>query len=118
MSHPTRTLALSIFVTACAAGCVSAPPPEAKLASSAAAIRAAQELRATEEPSAQLRLQYAKDEYAEAQRAMSAGDNERAERFFTRAEVDAELAVAIAKQVHSEKAFFAAQAEVARVNSK
>ena len=49
---------------------------------------------------------------------MAAGDNERAERYFSRSEADAELAVAIAKQVRSERAFNAAQAEVAKVNSK
>jgi hypothetical protein len=118
MKHQMGTLVLSVLATALAAGCASAAPPEAKLASSAAAIRAAQELHATEEPTAQLRLQYAQDEYAEAQRAMGTGDNERAERYFSRAEADAELAVAIAKQVRAERAFYAAQAEVAKVNSK
>ncbi len=113
-----RILTFPVFAATLAVGCASAPPPEARLASSAGAIRAAQELQAIDEPTAQLRLQFAKDEYAEAQRAMSAGDNERAERFFQRAEADAELAVAIAKQVRAERAYVAAQAEVAKVNSK
>jgi len=101
-----------------AAGCVAVPPPTARVASSAAAIRAAQELQAKETPSAQLRLQYAEDEYASAQKLIAAGENERAERMLQRAEADAELAVAIAKQVQSEKTAIAAQAEVQSVNSK
>lgn len=100
-------------------GCASLPPPTAKVASSAAAIRAAEELRVTDDaPAAQLRFQYAKDEYDSGQKAMAAGDQDKAERLFSRAEADAELAVAITKQVRSEKAAFAAQAEVQKVNSK
>jgi hypothetical protein len=99
-------------------GCAGAPLPTAKVASSAAAIRAAQELQAVETPTAQLRLQYAQDEYGKAQKLIAAGDNETAERMLARAEADAELAVAIAKQVRSEKAMIAAQAEVQTVNSK
>ena len=44
MKNQIRMFALSALAMAWAAGCASAPPPEAKLASSAAAIRAAQEL--------------------------------------------------------------------------
>ena len=100
------------------AGCAGAPPPTAKVASSAAAIRAAKELQATDTPAAQLRLKYAQDEYDEAQKLIAAGDNEKAQRLLMRAEADAELALAIAKEVSSEKAAAAAQAEVQNVSAK
>jgi len=99
-------------------GCATMPVPEAKVVSSAAAIRTAQELRAEETPASQLRLQYALDEYALAQQFMANGDTEKAERLLARAEADAELAVALAKQARSERAAAAAQAEVRDVNAK
>ena len=94
------------------------PPPTTRVASSAAAIRAAEELQAVDTPSAQLRLQYAQDQYKEGQKLIAAGDNERADRVLARAEADAELAVAITKQVRSEKAAIAAQVEVQKLNTK
>jgi len=99
-------------------GCASAPPPTAKVATSAAAIRAAKELQAKATPTAQLRLQYAEDEYATAQKLIAAGEHEKADRMLARAEADAELAIAIARQVEAEKAAIAAQVEVQNVSSK
>lgn len=118
MKRSTSGLGALFIGTTLLAGCAAVAPPSAKVASSAAAIRAAQELRAVETPTAQLRLQYAQDEYEQAQKLIAVGDNEKAERMLARAEADAELAVAIAKQVLSEKASIAAQVEVQNVNSK
>ena len=109
--------ALLVCVTTVAA-CAVMPPPTAKVATAAAGIRAAEELRAVDIPDAQLRLQYAQDEYQAAQKQIEAGDEEKAERLLDRSAADAELAVAIAKQVRAEKAAAAAQLEVQKVNTK
>jgi biopolymer transport protein ExbB/TolQ len=108
-------LAGAVFVLG---GCASWPAPTAKMASTAAAIRAAEELQAADIPAAQLRLQYAKDQFTEGKKLVDMGENERADRMFQRAEADAELAVAIARQVEAEKAAIAAQLEVQKVSSK
>lgn len=118
MNRSTFALGASLAVAAVVAGCAAMPAPTAKVASSAAAIRAAEELQATQTPAAQLRLQYAQDQYAEAQKRIAAGDNEKADLLLMRAEADAELAVAIAKQVKAEQAAIAAQVEVQNVNTK
>jgi hypothetical protein len=118
MKRSTFALGVLLLGAAVAAGCAGAPPPTARVASSAAAIRAAQELLAVEIPAAQLRLQFALDEYAAAEQHMAAGQHEKAARLFERAEADAELAVALAKQARSEKAAFVAQAETQEVNTK
>jgi len=109
----------ALFLGAIMAGaCATMPPPTAKVATAAAAIRAAQELRAVDTPDAQLRLQYAQDEYQAAQKQIEAGDEEKAERLLDRSAADAELAVAIAKQVRAEKAAVASELEVQKVNTK
>ena len=49
---------------------------------------------------------------------MEAGEHQKAQRVLSRAEADAELAVAIAKQVRAEKAAIQAQIEVQNVTTK
>lgn len=118
MSPSTSGLSALIVGFALTCGCAAAPVPQAKVVSSAAAIRTAHELRADETPLSQLRLQYAKDEYAQAQRLIADGDPEKAELWLARAEADAELAIALAKQARSERDAAAAQAELRNVNAK
>lgn len=107
-----------LVAAALAAGCASMPPPTAKLASAAGAIRAAEELGAHEIPAAQLRLKYATDQYQAAKRLVDEGEHAKAERVLARAEADAELAVAIARQVQAEKAAIEAQRELQAVHTK
>lgn len=88
-------------LAAFAAACASAPPPTARLASSEAAVRAAEELRADNTPAAQLHLKLARDQLGEAKRLMANGDNERAEYVLLRAQSDADVAVALAREAAS-----------------
>ena len=79
-------------------GCGSYPPPTEKLTTAEAAIRGAEELGANNEPRAALHLKLAQEQTDKAKRLMQDDDNERAELTLRRAQADAELAIAIAKE--------------------
>ena len=70
--------------------------PDNKSERSSAAIRAAEEVGATHHPDAALHLQLAKEQFEHAQ-ALSGKDREAADRLLQRAQVDAELALALAR---------------------
>jgi len=91
---------ISLFITlpligACAA---SLPPPTQRLADAQSSERAAQELGANNVPAAQLSLKNAQDQIAQAQTAMTDGDNERADSLLIRAKADGDLALAQARE--------------------
>jgi hypothetical protein len=90
--------ALLLGMAVAAAGCAS-NPPTAKLESSSAAIRAAEEVGATHVPRAALHLQLAKEQSDRANSLIKEHDNDQAEMLLQRAEADAELAVALAREV-------------------
>ncbi len=77
-------------------GCASTGTPNEKSERSSAAIRAAEEVGATHTPEAALHLQLAKEQYEYAQR-LGPGEHVHAERLLRRAQVDAELALALAR---------------------
>ena len=80
-------------------GCVASfPPPTQRLADAQSAERSARELGANSEPAAQLSLKLAQDQIALAQKAMTDGDNRRADSLLVRARADAELAIAQARE--------------------
>ncbi len=79
-------------------GCASVPEPTDRMESSAAAIRAAEEVGANKVPQAALHLQLAHEQEASAKRAMADGDKEQAGSLLMRAQSDAELAVALARE--------------------
>ena len=80
-------------------GCgASYPAPTEHLASSMAAVRAAQETGAASVPKAQLYLKLAEEQTAQAKKHIEDGDNERADYMTLRAYNDATLAMAIARQ--------------------
>jgi hypothetical protein len=89
------TVMATPLLLACGA---SIPPPTQPMADAESAQRSARELGAEQEPVAQLSLKLADDQIAEARKAMTAGDNERAKSLLIRAKADAELAVAQAKE--------------------
>lgn len=91
------TLLVAISVAACG----SFPLPADRLASSEAAIRTAGEVGAGNEPKATLHLKLAKDQYEQAKALIKDGDNKRADYVLRRAEADAELALALAKENNS-----------------
>jgi len=64
---------------------------------SAASIRAAEEVGATNVPRASLHLQLAKEASERASKLVEDGDNEEASLVLMRAEADAELALALAR---------------------
>jgi hypothetical protein len=91
-----------------AAGCGGAALPADHLASAEAAARGAAEVGAERAPQASLHLKLARDQIAQARSLIKDGDNERAGFVLSRAEVDAELALTLAREA-------AAQAEASAV---
>jgi Domain of unknown function (DUF4398) len=83
------------LIGACGA---SFPPPTQRLADAQSSERSAREVGANDSPSAQLSLKLANDQIAQAQKAMSDGDNERADALLIRAKADSELALAQARE--------------------
>ncbi len=87
-------LAASLAASGCAA---TVGVPTANLASAQSAERSAVELGAAAQPKAQLHLQLAHEQIVQATAAMKDGDNERATSLLTRAQADAELAIALTR---------------------
>ena len=79
------------------AGCASSPVPNAKVASSEAAIRAAQETGSRNVPQAALYLKLAEEQLQSAKTLIRDNDNKRAEYVLMRAQADAELAIALSR---------------------
>jgi hypothetical protein len=78
--------------------CGSVPPPHERQASSQAAIRTATEMDAQQVPQAALHLKLAQEQFEKGKVLMSDGDNERAAYTLMRAQADAELALALARE--------------------
>jgi hypothetical protein len=76
-------------------GCASTPVPNAKVASSEAAIRAAQETGSEKVPQAALHLKLAEEQLQAAKLLIRDNDNQRAEYVLMRSQADAELAIAL-----------------------
>jgi len=80
-------------------GCgASAPVPATQVSETQAAIRAAEEVGAPNVPKAALHLKMAKDQLQTAQAQIADDENELAHMTLDRARVDAELAVALARE--------------------
>jgi Domain of unknown function (DUF4398) len=77
------------------AGCAGSPVPNARVASSEAAIRAAQETGSMNVPEAALHLKLAEEQLASAKALIRDNDNKRAEYVLMRTQADAELAIAL-----------------------
>ena len=80
------------------AGCASSPAPTEKLEATSASIRAAQEVGAPRVPAASLHLQLALEQTEHAKTLMAKGEKKQASSLLMRAEVDAELALALARE--------------------
>ncbi|MFO0672489.1 MAG: DUF4398 domain-containing protein [Polyangiaceae bacterium] len=94
MRQLTIALALSLGLVACG----SYPSPTERMASSQAALRVAQEVNAASNPQAALHLKLAQEQLEQAKQMMAENNNRRAEYVLMRAEVDAELAEALARE--------------------
>ena len=88
-------VAASAFMWACGA---TFPVPAQPLADAQSAERSAIELGAHSEPQAQLSLKLAQEQIAEAQKAIAAGENERAASLLVRAKADAEVSIALCRE--------------------
>lgn len=86
----------SVLFAALVAGCGSGPATVNKEASTSA-IRAAEEVGASNVPSASLYLQLAKEGLENAQGLAAKGEKEQAESMLLRAQADGELAVALSR---------------------
>jgi len=109
----------SVLIVSCLSfACASHPAPTAKVASSEAAVRAAGELNANDIPTAQLHLKLAQDQLDVAKKLIEQGENKRADYVLTRAQADAELAVALAKETALAKEAEVAMTKVRELKSK
>jgi hypothetical protein len=100
MNHIKTSLAIGL--TAIGMGCAGASLPTDQVASAEASVRAAKELGAPSVPRAELHLRLAQDELKQAQKCAEDGDPERGKMLLERARVDAELAIALARQTKAE----------------
>ena len=86
---------ISIAAVMGMAGCAGTPVPNSKVASSEAAIRAAQETGSRGVPQAALHLKLAEEQLQSAKALIRDNNNQRAEYVLMRAQADAELAIAL-----------------------
>jgi hypothetical protein len=101
------------------AGCASRPIPADKYARSQAAVKAAEELNAENEPEAALHLKLARQQLDEGKRLMKDGDNKNAALVLLRAESDGEAALNIARaktaQVEAQRTIKQIQEQMAQM---
>lgn len=81
--------------------CGGAAIPQEQLTSSKATISVAQAEGAPNEPKAALHLKLAQEQVAKAEALIADGDNEEAAQLIERAQSDADLAVALAKEARA-----------------
>lgn len=98
--------------------CGGAAIPQERLTSAEAAVRAAEVGGAPDNPKAALHLKYARDQIAEAKRLIEEDENEVAATLLERAEVDAELALALARVENARAEAAAALQEVRELQQK
>jgi hypothetical protein len=105
---------ISIVVGLTAAGCVTAPPPKQAHIDASSAIRAAAEIVRTESPipDAELYLARARDHVRRGEKLLESREYRGAERYFERAEVEAETALALARARIAEDAARVAEARL------
>ncbi len=112
-----RSFSTSLLLLVLAMGCGSVPPPAERLTTAEAAIRGAEEVGATKVPRAALHLKLAEEQTDKAKRLMEDDYNDRAELTLRRAQADAELAIAIAKEHETVAKAEAEQAKVEQLKA-
>lgn len=115
--NTNRVWVLSGLVTL-VAGCASVAPPNEKLASSQAAIRGAEEVGARSVPQAALHLKLAQEQVDQAKVMIRDGESDRAALVLSRAQIDAELALALARENGERRAAQQALQEVQSVSQQ
>jgi hypothetical protein len=91
-----RVLSLTVFIALCR--CVSAPITSDRVPATEAPMRAAEELGAAKVPQAALALKLAQDELQQSKVLLQEGNKQRSDVMLLRAQADAELAVALARE--------------------
>lgn len=91
-----RVLAAAAALLLCACGGTAAS--SRRFGATQAAIRAASEVGAERDPTAALHLQYAREQFTQAEGLSRDGEGPRAERVLARSEADAELAIALTRR--------------------
>lgn len=92
-----------VGVVALLTACGGAAVPQESLTAAKAQVAGAEVGGAASEPKAALHLKLAKEQIAKAESLIADGDNEEAARVIDRAQADAELALALSKEVSAEK---------------
>lgn len=87
----------TLVVAATLVACGGAQLNQGRVAEVQAAVRAAEEVGATDQPKAALHLQLARDQIAMAERLAADGDEQEAQLVLERARTDAELALQLAR---------------------
>jgi Domain of unknown function (DUF4398) len=90
--------ALFVFAAAATAGCSAAPAPNARLASTQASVRGAQEIGAASVPEASLHLKFSQEQITQAKALIAEGNTEQADVVLQQAQADAELALALTRE--------------------
>jgi hypothetical protein len=88
------------------------------LTTAQSAVRAAEVGGAADNPQAALHLKYARDQIAEAQKLIEDDENEAAAALLARAEIDAELGLALARVEEARAEARAARQEIKKLKSK
>jgi len=98
--------------------CGGAAIPQEQLTSAKAAVSGAQVAGAANEPKAALHLKLAQEQVAKAEALIAEDDNEEAARIIDRAQVDAELALALAKEAGAKKEAMDTQEQLQRLKKE
>lgn len=100
VSRRVPLLGAAIAAAALLVGCATASEaPIERLVTSQATVRAAEEVGAGQSPRAAFHLRLAKEQLADAKRLINVGKNAEANVLLQRAAADAELSMALTKQV-------------------
>ncbi len=111
-------LVIACLALALISACGGAPAPNERVASATAAVRAAEVGGAQGVPAATLHLKRAKEQIERAKALMKNNDNEEADWVLQRAEVDAELALSLAREIQAQSEAQAAMDQVAELKKK
>jgi hypothetical protein len=112
--HVLSLSALALTIGACGGAAV----PQEALTAAQASVKGAEVGGANENPKAQLHLKLANEQIEKARKLIEDGNNEEAARVISRAQVDAELALALAEQAKSQQAAQEADEQLGKLRRK
>ncbi len=114
-----RQAVILALIGASAAGCAArAPVPTERFIASQASIRAAEEVGADMVPRADVHLRLAREQVERARRLSTEGTRDRARLMLMRAQADAELALAYAREERAEALAREVLREVERIQER